>query len=158
MIQAFLFSPRSRGVGTVTLALAAALSPIFAEAASASAPAGSLDATYQRARADCLAGRTQQTQKTCLTEAAAARSAARRGLLTTETPQVLRDNLQQRCLVQPEGPDRAACERMAKGEGSVTGSAAAGGELRELTTVVPTEKKPEPAKPEPAKPAASSAQ
>ena len=152
MIQAFLSSQPSRGVGTVTMALAAVLTPMFAKAA-APAPAGSPEAIYQRDRADCLAGRTQQSQKNCLIEAASARGAARKGLLTTETPQVLRYNLQQRCLVQPEGPDRAVCERMAHGEGTATGSVAAGGELRELTTVVPTEKKPESAKP-----AASSAQ
>ena len=153
MNQTFLFSQPSRGVGTVTMALAAVLTPIFAKAASAPVPAGSPEAIYQRDRADCLAGRTQQSQKNCLIEAASARGAARKNLLTTETPQVLRYNLQQRCLVQPEGPDRAVCERMAHGEGTASGSAAAGGELRELTTVVPTEKKPDRAKP-----AASSAQ
>ena len=152
MIQAFLSSQPSRGVGTVTMALAAVLTPMFAKAA-APTPAGSPEAIYQRDRADCLAGRTQQSQKNCLIEAASARGAARKGLLTTETPQVLRYTLQQRCLVQPEGPDRAVCERMAHGEGTATGSVAAGGELRELTTVVPTEKKPESANP-----AASSAQ
>jgi uncharacterized protein len=36
----------------------------------------------------------------------------------------------------------ATNDRVAQGEGSVTGSVAAGGELRELTTVVPPEKKP----------------
>lgn len=142
MIQELLFSRPRRGAVNVSLVLAAALSPIFAQAASAPAPAGSPDATYQSERADCLAGRTQQDQKTCLREAASARDASRKGLLTTETPQVLQDNRQQRCLVQPEGPERAACDRMAHGEGSVTGSVAAGGELRELTTVVPPEKKP----------------
>jgi hypothetical protein len=140
MIQESLFSRTSRGA--VTLVLAAALSPIFAEAASASAPAVSPEATYQSERADCVAGRTQQAQKTCLVEAASARDAARKGLLTTETPQVLHTNRQQRCLAQPEGPERAACDRMAQGAGTVTGSVAEGGELRELTTVVPPEKKP----------------
>ena len=145
MIQDLLFSRPSRGACTVTLVLAAALSPIFAEAASAPAPAGSPEATYQIERADCLAGRTQQGQKTCLYEAASARDAARNGLLTTATPQLLHDNLQQRCLVQPEGPERVACDRMAQGEG--TYSVAAGGELRELTTVVSPQNKPRRAKP-----------
>ena len=147
MIQDLLFSRPSRGACTVTLVLAAALSPIFAEAASAPAPAGSPEATYQIERADCLAGRTQQGQKTCLYEAASARDAARNGLLTTATPQLLHDNLQQRCLVQPEGPERVACDRMAQGEGTVTGSVAAGGELHELMTVVPPQKKPRRANP-----------
>ena len=147
MIQDLLFSRPSRGACTGTLVLAAVLSPIFAEAASAPAPAGSPEATYQIERADCLAGRTQQGQKTCLYEAASARDAARNGLLTTATPQLLHDNLQQRCLVQPEGPERVACDRMAQGEGTVTGSVAAGGELRELTTVVSPQNKPRRAKP-----------
>ena len=135
MFRDLLFSRPSTGACAATLVLAAALSPMFAEAASATA--GSPEALYQSERADCLAGRTQQDQKTCLHEAVAARDAARKGLLTTETPQVLRDNLMQRCQAQPEGADRAVCERMAQGEGTVTGSVAAGGELRELTTVVP---------------------
>ena len=140
MIHDLFFSMPSRGACAVTLVLAAALSPIFAEAAPAPAPAGSPEATYQSERADCLAGRTQQDQKTCLHEAVSARDAAHKGLLTTETPQVLNDNAQQRCQVQPAGPERVACERMAQGEGSVTGSVAAGGELRELTTVVAPKK------------------
>ncbi len=140
MFQDLFFSWPSRGACAATLVLAAALSPVFAEAAPA--PAGSPEAVYQSDRADCLAGRTQQDQKTCLYEAASARDAARKGLLTTEAPQVLRDNLQQRCQAQPEGPERVACDRLAQGEGTVSGSVAAGGELRELTTVVPPKRQP----------------
>jgi hypothetical protein len=135
MIRDLFFSWPSRGACAVTLVLAAALSPVFADAATPSAD--SPEAVYQSDRADCLAGRTQQDQKTCLREAVSARDAARKGLLTTETPQALRDNQLKRCQAQPEGADRAACERMAQGEGSVSGSVAAGGELHELTTVVP---------------------
>ena len=134
MIQKLVASLPGRGACAVTLVLAATLSPILADAAPA---AGSPEAIYQRDRADCLAGRTQQDQKSCLYEAVSARDAARKGLLTTELPQVLSDNAQQRCMAQAAGPDRVACERMAQGEGTVSGSVAAGGELRELTTVVP---------------------
>ncbi len=146
MIQQFLFSLPSRGACAVTLVLAAALSPVFADAAGAPAPEGSPEAVYQSERADCLAGRTQQDRKTCLYEAMSARDAARKGLLTTETPQALRDNLQQRCQSQPAGPERAACDRMALGEGTVSGSVAAGGELHELTTVVSPKRAPKRAK------------
>lgn len=146
MIQESPFSWPSRGACAVTLLLAAAISPVFAAAASTPAPAGSPEAIYQSERADCLAGRTQQDQKTCLFEAVSARDAARKGLLTTATPQALHQNLQQRCLVQPEGPERAACERIAQGEGKVTGSVAGGGELRELTTVVSPDEQPKRAK------------
>jgi hypothetical protein len=141
MIQELLFSWPSRGACAVTLVLAAALSPMFADAA-APAPEGSPEANYRSERADCLAGRTQQDQKTCLYEAVSARDAARKGLLTTETPEELVESAKRRCQVQPAGPDRVACERMAQGEGTVSGSVAAGGEMRELTTVVPATKKP----------------
>jgi hypothetical protein len=142
MIQDLFFSWPSRGACAVTLVLAAALSPIFADAASEPATDGSPEANYQRERADCLAGRTQQDQKTCLYEAVSARDAARKGLLTTASPQDLADSAKRRCRVQPAGPDRIACERMAQGEGTVSGSVAAGGEMRELTTVVPATAKP----------------
>jgi hypothetical protein len=49
----------------------------------------------------------------------------------------LSDNAQQRCQAQAAGPDRLACERMVQGEGTVSGTVAAGGELHELTTVMP---------------------
>jgi hypothetical protein len=151
MIHDLFFALPSRGACAVTLVLAAALSPIFADAAAQ--PAGSPDAVYQAERADCQAGRTQQDLKTCLYEAVSARDAARKGLLMTESPQVLSDNAQQRCQAQAAGPDRLACERMAQGAGRVSGSVAAGGELHELTTVVP----PTPQRAVPAARAASSA-
>ena len=133
MIQHLLLSLPSRGACAVTLVLAAALSPILADAATPDAA----ELTYQSDRANCQAGRSQQELQACLREAAAARSADRKGLLTTETPQVLRGNARLRCQAQAAGPDRTACERMAQGEGRVSGSVAAGGELHELTTVVP---------------------
>lgn len=143
MIQELFLSLPSRGACAVTLVLAAALSPVLADAAVTDSP----EATYQSDRADCLAGRTQQDLKTCLYEAISARGAARKGLLTTESPQVLSDNAQQRCQAQAAGPDRLACERMAQGEGTVSGSVAAGGELHELTTVVPPKRVPKRARP-----------
>lgn len=139
MIRELLFSRPSIGACAATLVLAAALSPMFADAATgnASATADNADSRYQRERANCVAGRTQQDPKACLREAVAARDAARKGLLTTETPQALRDNAVQRCQAQPDGAERAACERMVQGGGTVSGSVGAGGELREITTVVP---------------------
>jgi hypothetical protein len=137
MIHEVFFSLPSRGACAVTLVVAAALSPIFADAATAAAAAGSPEAVFQSDRANCQAGRTQQDLKTCLYEAVSARDAARKGLLTTESPQTLSDNAQQRCQAQAAGPDRLACERMVQGAGTVSGTVAAGGELHELTTVVP---------------------
>jgi hypothetical protein len=155
MMQKLLLSLPSRGACAVTLVLAAALSPILADAATQDAA----EASYQSDRADCLAGRTQQDQKTCLYEAVSARDAARKGLLTTEPQQVLSDNARLRCQAQTAGPDRLACERMADGAGTVSGSVAGGGELRELTTVVPPKRPAKPAKQaaKPAQPAATTA-
>ncbi len=152
MIHELLLSVPSRGACAVTLVLAAALSPILADAA----PPDAAEVTYQRERADCQAGRTQQDLKTCLREAVSARDAARKGLLTTESPQVLGDNARLRCQAQAEGPERLACERMAGGAGTVSGSVAGGGELHQLTTVVPPKRAATPAKPV-VKPAASAA-
>jgi hypothetical protein len=155
MLHELFFALPSRGACAVTLVLAAALSPIFADAATPTA--GSPEAVYQAERADCQAGRNQQDLKTCLYEAVSARDAARKGLLMTESPQVLSDNAQQRCQAQAAGPDRLACERMAQGAGRVSGSVAAGGELHELTTVVPPKPQTQPQRAVPAAPAASSA-
>jgi hypothetical protein len=142
MIRHRFLSMPGRGACAVTLVLAAALSPVLADAATADSP----EAVYQRERADCQAGRTQQNLKDCLYEAVSARDASRKGLLTTESAQTLSDNAQQRCQAQAAGPDRVACERMVDGAGTVSGSVAAGGELHELTTVVPAKRMPKRAK------------
>jgi hypothetical protein len=91
----------------------------------------------QQERADCLAGRTAEDQKTCLKEAgAAAQSTGKRGL-STPTPEQVAANQRKRC--DPlKGDDRAACLKRAAGvDTAVSGSVAAGGELKTTTTVVP---------------------
>ena len=94
------------------------------------------DATYRQDRAACLAGRSAQDRHTCLKEAGAARSEARRHSLDNgESPAQLRDNALRRCQRVLE-TDRSACERMALGEGTRSGSVAGGGVLTQITTPV----------------------
>jgi hypothetical protein len=93
----------------------------------------SADAAYRQERADCLVGRSVQDRATCLKEAAVARADAQRQRLGgAETAAQLRANALQRCQRQP-ADERAACERMALGEGRSSGSVAEGAVLRELT-------------------------
>lgn len=86
---------------------------------------------YRKERADCLAGRSAQDRQTCLKEAAAALAEARRGGLVQSPPQTLADNAKQRCLQVPV-EDRAACERLAAGQGQRQGSVAEGAILKEI--------------------------
>jgi len=93
------------------------------------------DAVYQRERAACLAGSSPQGRTTCLQEAGAARAEARRNQLDNgETPAQLRANALLRCQ-RVLDTDRSACERMVLGEGTRSGSVAAGGVLTQITTV-----------------------
>ena len=128
-IQAFIGS-RSWG-----LALVAGVALLGATAAVA-ADSGNLSkaqSAYQKERAACLNGATNQDQATCLKEAGAALQAAKRGGLDDGQAR-LEQNQLLRCDGQsPE--DRQNCVRRMKGEGSTSGSVGAGGIYREL--VVP---------------------
>lgn len=92
--------------------------------------------TYQKDRTACLQGISQQDRATCLKEAGAAQAEAQRGRLGAgagEDARTLTNNALQRCKsVPPE--DRSACERMALGEGKVSGSVESGGVLKQITT------------------------
>ena len=125
------FSPRLwlLAAGSAVL-LAAPLSASWA----AGTKAGSPEATYRYEREKCLSGRSHQDRATCLKEAAAALSEARRGRLDNGvSAQQLADNRVARCAAQPQA-DRADCERMARGEGTVVGSVEGGGVIKELVT------------------------
>ena len=91
-------------------------------------------ATYKKDRAACLDGASQHERTACLREAAAALAESRRSRLQSESVSTLAVNAARRCQVHPEGEDRIACERMVRGEGSVSGTVAAGGQLKSLTT------------------------
>ena len=116
-------------------AAVAALAALFSLAPAHAARTSAADAAYQKERAACLNGSNQQDRKTCLREASAAHQEALRGELQTESAQTLLANKLKRCEVQPAGESRIACERLARGEGMVDGSVAAGGQIKELVTV-----------------------
>jgi hypothetical protein len=94
-----------------------------------------IEANYRRERASCMDGTSNEDRATCLKEAGAARDEARRGQLTDDRS-AERQNAVARCNGLPES-DRMDCVRRVQGDGTVSGSAAAGGIFRETVTTVP---------------------
>lgn len=82
----------------------------------------------------CLSGSTQQSRDDCMKEARNANADKQRGHL--ETYGNHESHAMSRCEVHQGGEDRAACRARIMGMGSVEGSVAAGGLLREVETVV----------------------
>ena len=117
--------------GGATLCVAANL----AQAAGTGASNKDIDAAYQRERASCMDGSSNEDRATCLKEAGAARDEARRGQLTDDRD-AERQNAVARCNALPES-DRGDCVRRVNGEGTVSGSVGAGGIFRETVTTVP---------------------
>ena len=128
-------APELLGVA-ITVAAVFSTFSVGAISANAAAPTAA-DARYQQDRADCLAGKTAESQKTCLKEAGAALQAARAHQLKTPDGAQLAANERKRC--QPlGGDDKAACLKRADGMDTRTaGSVAGGGQLKETVTVVP---------------------
>ena len=79
--------------------------------AAATAPS-SAEQRYQQDRANCRAGKTAESRKTCLVEAAAAHQAARKHDLTTPTPAQVAANERKRCEAQ-SGDDKKECLKRA---------------------------------------------
>jgi len=127
-IQAFI------GVRSWGLALVAGAALLGATAAIAADGVTVSDAqsVYQKERAACLNGATNQDQATCLKEAGAALQASKRGGLDDGQAQVEQNRLL-RCDGQPP-EERQNCVRRMSGEGATTGSVEAGGIYRELVT------------------------
>ncbi|HSI56546.1 MAG TPA: hypothetical protein VLA16_03245 [Ideonella sp.] len=98
------------------------------------------EARYQRERALCESGRSNQDRTTCLKEAGAALDEARRNALQNgDDAATRRANATERCKPLPD-TERRECEaRMVAGE--TAGTAQAGGIIRELKV---TETKPAP--------------
>ena len=114
------------------------LAPVLAaERPAASTESAKAEALYVKERAACLDGTSQQERAACLKEAGAALAEAKRSRLGNgEGARALRSNAVQRCdAVRAE--DRDSCRRMALGEGTVSGTAAAGGVVKELVTIEP---------------------
>ncbi len=153
---------RDRGRVRARCAMSSALF-LAASAALAATPApkavnasAATEQTYRQERADCEAGRTGQDLATCLKEAGAARAEARRGALDTgQDAQDRAANRTLRCQNLP-ADQRPDCERLARGEGSSSGSVEGGGVLKTLVTRTVGASAPAPASlPAPASPAAS---
>ena len=127
-IQAFIGS-RSWGLAVVA---GAALLGATAAIAADGVTVADAQSVYQKDRAACLNGATNQDQVTCLKEAGAALQASKRGGLDDGQAQVEQNRLL-RCDGQPP-EDRQNCVRRMSGEGATTGSVEAGGIYRELVT------------------------
>jgi hypothetical protein len=92
-----------------------------------------INAQYQRDRAVCLSGQSNQETDACLYDAALAVETAKRGGYETG-PVPYAENARQRCDAL-KGDDRNDCVARMAGAGTVTGSVAAGGIYRELVTI-----------------------
>jgi len=106
-----------------------------AMAATPNPTSAEIQARYERERAVCLSGKSNQDQATCLKEAGAARDVARRGLLDEGNADYRRNQLD-RCKALT-GDEAKDCRLRMKGAGTVSGSASAGGIYRELRTIEP---------------------
>jgi hypothetical protein len=117
----------------------AAVPALLTASCLAMSPTHALDQTavtrYRQDRAVCDAGASPQDLATCRKEAGAALQAARQGTLSDQGTG--RDNYAgnalARCGPLPEA-ERADCFERMLGKGTVSGSVAGGGLLRELTT------------------------
>jgi hypothetical protein len=131
----FTRTPELLGV-CMTVAAVFSTFSVGAISATPSATPTAAETRYQQDRADCMAGKTAENQKTCLKEAGAALQAAREHDLKKGDSAQLAANARKRC--EPmTGDDRKACIAMADGQGTTSGSVASGGQLHELVTVVP---------------------
>lgn len=102
----------------------------------AATPQQTIEATYRQDRAACMSDTSMHDRGSCLREAAAVRSEARRGMRTgSSTPETRQHNAMRRCVELP-AEARGVCERMVQGEGVTSGSVEAGGVLRALETEV----------------------
>lgn len=89
-------------------------------------------------RAACLGEAPGAARSICLREVAAARASRRSAdARVDQSPEALARNAVQRCQAFTDTQRRHICERMARGEGEVTGSVEAGGVLRSLETREP---------------------
>jgi hypothetical protein len=100
-------------------------------------------ARYQRERAVCTSGQSNQERATCLREASAAHAQMRKGGMQ-DHDMAFKQNAQERCQALPDD-DRRACLARMQGHGSSSGSVSGGGIYRELVTTetaAPTVVKP----------------
>ena len=115
------------------IALAAVLAP--AAWAAGNPALAEAQRQFQQERAHCNSGQSHQDKATCLKEAAAAYSEARRGALANNSGTDLRANAVARCDAQPPA-DRQACVQRILGARTTEGSVKGGGIIRETETKV----------------------
>lgn len=87
---------------------------------------------FEADRQACLTGQTGQAYKTCLREAYAVLADPASPTAPVSADQLQRNALE-RCDAQ-QGDEHTACVARIRGEGTVSGSVAGGGVLRELVT------------------------
>lgn len=117
-------SPRTRALVVIALMLSAS------QAHAESSPA---QAQFEKERAVCVGGRSNQDRATCLKEAGAARDAARRGQLVDADAASYKKNASDRCKALT-GDDARDCMTRMNGGGTASGSVEAGGLYRESVT------------------------
>ena len=121
----------------IVITVAAVFSTFSVGAISATPTPTAAENRYQQDRANCMAGKTAESQATCLKEAGAALQASRAHDLKSASPAELAANERKRC--EPlSGDDKKDCLKRAAGMDTTTsGSVAAGGDLKETITVIP---------------------
>jgi hypothetical protein len=122
-----------RGASLSCIALAAMTLASVSLAADGKATSNA-QARYQKERAACMSGKTNQDRETCLKEAGAALEEAKKGNLKKGTDSTAQNRFR-RCDPLPPA-DREDCIRRMSGEGTVSGSVESGGIYRELKTPV----------------------
>ncbi len=128
-------TPELLGIA-ITVAVVFSTFSVGAISANAAAPTPA-ETRYQQDRANCLAGKTAESQKTCLKEAGAALQAAREHDLKSPSPTQIAANERKRCEAL-SGGDKADCLKRAAGlDTTVSGSVAGGGDIKETITVIP---------------------
>ena len=135
-MKSLTISRLHRGFAGVGLAVLLSATAAMAQGPITATGTTGIDASgdYQKERAACMTGRTQQDQATCLRETNNAAAEKRRGRLDNQGGQ-FDANARQRCEVLT-GEDRSACEARVMGYGNASGSVAGGGVIREVETVV----------------------
>ncbi|MBE7942121.1 hypothetical protein IM725_16220, partial [Ramlibacter aquaticus] len=118
----------------ILLVVTAATAQVVVQPGAASPGADAIDnsGNYQSEVQACKQGRSAEDEATCLKEARNARADKQRGALANGAD--YRANAMARCNAL-SGEDKTACEARMLGYGSVSGSVAGGGVLREVETV-----------------------
>lgn len=101
------------------------------------APGAWAQSTYEQDRAACMRSDSQHERTSCLREAGAVRAQGKNRMpMGGDTAESRMHNAMKRCAELPP-ENKATCERLVHGEGTVSGSVAGGGQIRELVTPVP---------------------